>query len=90
MLFKKDDLLMQVIIKGITGAFAGIIGGFVLGLLIWGLSCLAAKLGSTMNNYGDFSQNFYPALEQVTTMGMMVGGFLGAIFGSMAGFKEKK
>lgn len=72
---------VKLLIYGFSGAVFGLIGGFVLGLLIWGMQWLVCHLDSSSNCNG--------LLNVATFLGSGAGAVLGAIFGGISALKKK-
>lgn len=75
-----SKLFVKVVTNILIGAVIGILAGFALGLLIWGLNSIVV----IQENVG----NEAPA-QLYTMLGMGWGAVVGAIFGGIIALKEK-
>jgi NhaP-type Na+/H+ or K+/H+ antiporter len=69
--------LINVIKKSLFTAVIGLFAGFVLGLVIWGMTLFVS------------SSPDMPTRELAAFLGMAAGAVLGAVFGGIVGLKEK-
>lgn len=81
---KENKMLIDVIMGGFIGSTAGIILGFVLGLLIWWIGQLIATVDPGNGAYS------VPPIASSGFLGMGFGAIIGAIFGSIVGLKQRK
>jgi hypothetical protein len=75
-----NSSLIEVVLSGLTGTFWGLVSGFVVALLIYGIDRLAITLfdfylGALFSGPG-------------LSIGMLVGALFGAFFGSLCGIKK--
>jgi hypothetical protein len=69
--------LINVIKTALFTSIIGIFAGFVLGLVIWGMTLLVSPSLDM------------PPRQIIAFLGMAVGAVLGAIFGGIVGLKDK-
>jgi len=74
---KKTTLLVNVISKSLVAAVIGLLAGLALGLVIWAITLL---ISSSLE---------MPPREMAAFLGMAFGALIGAIFGGIAGLKDK-
>ena len=86
----KKSLFSKVLIKGVLGAFAGIIAGLILSFIIWTLQNMVNTIHTWNMSKEDYSAPGSPPLEALVTLGMAFGAIIGSIFGSLTGLKEEK
>ncbi len=72
---------VRLLVYGFGGALAGLLGGFVLGLGIWGLQELVCAI-NLKNHCEDF-------LNVSTFLGSGAGAFLGALLGGLSALRKK-
>jgi hypothetical protein len=72
---------LRLLVYGLGAAVAGIVGGFLLGLGIWGLQLIVCSIDGNGNCYG--------LLNAATFMGSGLGAVIGAIFGGIVALKKK-
>lgn len=70
--------------QGMLGALYGLVGGLVLGLVIYGVLVLSALVFASASE--SFIQEFPPQIILMLSMGW--GAVLGAIFGGLTGLKK--
>lgn len=76
----KATPLLQIVLKSMIGAGAGILAGFIYGLIIWMLYvALVAITGETNSTMPAAIASF---------LGMGSGAIIGSIFGGLSGIKE--
>lgn len=75
------DPFVRLLIYGLAGAVAGLLGGFVLGLGIYGLQAIVCSINL---NYG--CDEF---VHIATFLGSGAGAFLGALLGGILALKKK-
>jgi len=72
---------LRLLVYGLGAAIVGIIGGFLLGLGIWGLQLLVCVIDGNANCSG--------MVNAATFMGSGAGAVIGAIFGGITALKKK-
>jgi hypothetical protein len=79
---KIKDPFLKLLVHGLLGALIGLVGGFLLGLLIWGGQTIICLTG-TRGCHGD-------VIHMATFLGSGAGAFLGALMGSIFALKKNK
>lgn len=74
---------------GISGSLAGIIGGMILGIFIFGLQTYIQSWTFTeIRPANTYMYALYYGWQQPTMFGASFGAIIGAIFGSIFGLKD--
>jgi hypothetical protein len=72
---------LRLLVYGLGAAVVGIIGGFVLGLGIWGLQLIVCQIDGYSGCNG--------MVNAATFMGSGAGAVIGAVFGGITALKKK-
>lgn len=80
-MYMKNSLFFKVSTKAILGSFLGIISGFILGLLIWGLATITVYMTK---------ETEIPPGSIFPIMGMCLGAIIGSIYGGGTAMRESK
>lgn len=81
----KNDLFINVVLKGVMGAIVGIIAGFALGFFIYGLASLVPLILKQPDPSFQGGQD-----AAFPIIGMCFGALIGSILGGYAALKEWK
>ncbi len=81
----KNNLFLEVVLKGMLGALIGIVGGFLLGFVIYGFASIVPFILRTQYPY-----NVGPEGSVYPILGMCFGALIGSFFGAMATLKAVK
>lgn len=79
----KNSLFIKVSSQAVIGSFFGIIAGFLLGLVIWGLAIVATYLTKDVTGST-------PPGSVFPIMGMCLGAIIGSIYGGSTAIREEK
>ncbi len=82
------NLFNKVVYKGMMGALFGIVGGLILGILIFGFSIITDYAYHYL-----FSSAYYgsvPPAGIFVMLGTGFGAIIGSIFGCLTAYKENK
>ena len=84
----QKNLFNKVVYKGVLGALVGIVAGFMLAFVIWGLETAAIMISRSLSpNSGS---TFSLPLEVLTFASMAIGAVIGSINGASVAITEEK